>query len=260
MTSTAGPAFADRLKAWRARRHMSQLALALEANVSARHIAFLETGRSRPSRQMVLQLAAHLDLPLRARNEFLEAAGFVAEFREAGLDSAALQPIKAALAHMLTSHQPLPALLFDRHWNVVECNRAFGALLAALGAARNANLVAVMTSAPAVRAMILNWPEVMHEFANRLRLELRRRGGDPVLEQLLARAEAALAEHDAPRPVPAPYAAFVPIRLRIDGQILSLLSIIAEFGTPRDITVDDLRLELFFPADTATETFFRAQQ
>ncbi|MDZ4840949.1 MAG: helix-turn-helix transcriptional regulator [Hyphomicrobium aestuarii] len=256
MDLTVRRTFAQSLKAWRTRRSLSQLALALEANVSARHIAFLETGRSRPSRDMVLQLAARLDLPLRARNELLESAGFIGEFRENGLDGTALLPVRSALNHMLKSHHPFPALICDRHWNLVDTNPAAHMLLAAMGAGQGANLGQVLTSSPAAQAVILNWTEVVQNFANRLRLELKRCGGDPVLQQLIAKAEAATGNTTDGTIEPITESPFVAVQFLMGDRVLSMLSIIAEFGTPRDITVGDLRIELFFPADAETESYF----
>ena len=244
--------FGENLKAWRARRHLSQLDLALDANVSARHISYLETGKARPSREMVLQLAETMSLPLRARNELLEQAGFVRSFAETRLDAETLGPVRTALTHMLASHMPFPALVCDRHWTLIDANGAAQQILAPLqGDGGQPNLARMIATNPRARQMIVNWPEVMRDFAGRLRLEVARSGGDPILRELLNVVK--VDDDDQP----ASARPFIPVVLRAGETTLSLMSMLAEFGTPRDITISDLRIELFFPADAATEAFFR---
>ncbi len=255
MTLHSGTSFGEALKTWRTRRHLSQLDLALDANVSARHISFLETGRARPSREMVLQLARTLDLPLRARNELLEQAGFRRAFAETGLDASALAPIRAALDHMLRSHMPYPALICDRYWTLIDANPAAHSLLSPLlGGGSERNIARMLASNPAAREVIENWDEVIGDFASRLKLEAGRSGGDPILNALLqlvgSAAPARSDENSSAQP-------FISVRLRLGATRLSMLSMLAEFGTPRDITISDLRIELFYPADQATEAFFR---
>lgn len=255
MNETQPASFGDALKAWRTRRHLSQLDLALEANVSTRHISFLETGRAQPSREMVMQLASSLNLPLRARNELLEHAGYARAFRESRLEAEALKPVRAALDHMLASHAPYPALICDRHWTLVDANAAARQLLSPLqDQSGERNLVRMVATSPAARQQILNWDEVMRDFSGRLRLEVRRSGGDEVLSGLLSLINdsigALLDEPASGRP-------FIPVRLALPQGELSLMSMLAEFGTPRDITISDLRIELFFPADDAAAAFFK---
>ena len=250
MSLTTTTPFGNTLKAWRARRHLSQLDLALDANVSARHISFLETGKARPSREMVLQLAETMSLPLRARNELLEQAGFVRAFAETGLDAETLGPVRAALSHMLASHMPFPAIIFDRHWTIIDANPATRALLAPL-LGTETNMVRLVATNPLARQMIVNWSELVRDFAHRLRLEVSRSGGDPILRELLELVKIDDAEPRAPSARP-----FIPVILRNGESTLSFMSMLAEFGTPRDITISDLRIELFFPADVATETHF----
>jgi transcriptional regulator with XRE-family HTH domain len=255
MTEPQSSAFGETLKAWRARRHLSQLDLALDANVSARHISFMETGRSKPSREMVLQLAETMSLPLRARNDLLEQAGYVRAFAETGLDAETLGPVRMALDHMLASHMPYPALICDRHWTLVDANPAARALLAPLHIDGDVqNMVRMVVTNPIAKTLILNWTEVVRDFAGRLRLEVSRSGGDPVLRELLdlVRIDGEAPEQDRTSARP-----FIPVLLRHGESTLSLMSMLAEFGTARDITIGDLRIELFFPGDGATETFLR---
>lgn len=255
MSATAVSDFGETLKAWRQRRHLSQLDLALDANVSARHISFLETGRSRPSRDMVLHLADTMSLPLRARNDLLEQAGYVRAFAETALDTETLGPVRKALDHMLAAHMPYPAIICDRHWTLVDMNAAARAFLAPLqGPTGESNMVRMLVDNPLARQMIVNWGEVLHDFAGRLRLEVSRSGGDRVLLDLLelARSAAGGAEDAASvRP-------FIPVVLRYGETTLSFVSMLAEFGTARDITIGDLRIELFYPGDAATEAALRA--
>lgn len=248
-------AFGSGLKAWREQRRMSQLELALAANVSARHISFLESGRARPSRQMVLQLAETMALPLRQRNELLEQAGYARAFAEAGLDAASLAPVRQALGHMLAGHMPFPALICDRHWNLVDANPAAGTLLGPLLADGERNIIRVIAGTAAARAAIANWEEVVAELACRLRLEVARSGGDPALAALLALLEKAAPARPAGDATGRP---FVAVEMRRGEATLSLMSMLAEFGTPRDISIADLRIELFFPADQASEAMLRA--
>ncbi len=256
MTAPHASPFGETLKVWRTRRHLSQLDLALDANVSSRHISFLETGRSKPSREMVLQLAETMSLPLRARNDLLEQAGFVRAFAETGLDAETLGPVRMALDHMLASHMPYPALICDRHWTLIDANPAARALLSPLhGASGETNLVRMIATNPMAQQMIVNWAEVIQDFAGRLRLEVSRSGGDPVLRALLDLVRVATGEREEDRTSTRP---FIPVLLRHGESTLSLMSMLAEFGTARDITIGDLRIELFFPGDGATEQFFRA--
>jgi transcriptional regulator with XRE-family HTH domain len=256
MTEPTASTFGETLVAWRKRRHLSQLDLALDANVSARHISFLETGRSKPSREMVLQLAETMSLPLRARNDLLEQAGYVRAFAEARLDAETLAPVRMALTHMLASHTPYPALICDRHWNLIDANPAARMLLAPLHVADGMqNIVRMVVTNPIAKTMILNWCDVIRDFAARVRLETARSGGDPVLRDLLdlVRATGVEAEPDSSSPQP-----FIPVLLRHGEGTLSLISMLAEFGTARDITIGDLRIELFFPADSATDHVLRS--
>jgi transcriptional regulator with XRE-family HTH domain len=252
---TSFTTFGEALKSWRHRRDLSQLDLALDADVSARHISYLETGRARPSREMVLQLAQTLGLPLRARNELLAQAGFAAEFQQSPLEGASLDSMRAALARMLTNHAPLPALICDRHWNLVDTNASAQALLAGLAAGSGErNLIRLIVAEGPARALVVNWAEVVRDLTQRLRLEVMRSGGEPILRELLELAQRVRPSgDDGGEPTAQP---FVPVQLRIGAQTLSLLSVLAEFGTPRDITISDLRIELFFPADRETERYF----
>lgn len=242
--------FGDALKEWRGRRRMSQLDLGLAANVSARHISFLETGRARPSRAMVLQLSEQLGVPRTARNGLLNAAGFAPAYRARNLAEADMAPVRDAIAWMLERHDPYPAMALDRHWRLVRMNRAATGLLAAIGVGEGDSLLDVMADAARMKPHMENWAEVAQHMTARLRTESAHLGGDPVLDKAADRLSAELGAE-------APHAAgtlppVVPARFRAGDVTLSLMSTIAQFGTAEDITLADLKIEMMFPADEAT--------
>jgi transcriptional regulator with XRE-family HTH domain len=246
-----GGEFAVALRKWRRARSRSQLDLALEAGVSARHLSFLETGRARPSREMALALAEALLLPRGARNGFLLAAGFAPAYPTTPLEAEALAPLRAALTEMMTRHAPFPALLCNRQWTILDANDPARALLAPLhGSSGEMNIIRMLAENPLAAQMIGNYPEVLAEMTERIRLEAHEAGDDPVLDDLIASLETARARHPAfgqgmRRPL-------VPLVIRTPGPDLRFLTAVAHFGTSEDVTVRDLRLELFFPADDAT--------
>ena len=249
LPSGPGP-FAATLRRYRTARRMSQLDLALACEVSARHLSFLESGRAQPSREMVLTLAAGLLLPRAARNGLLQAAGFASAFPASPLGSEALGPFRAILSDMMARHAPNPALLCDRHWCLLGANAPAQLLLDALdGGAGPVNLVRLMTDNPRAPAVIANLPEVLAEMLARLELEALEAADDPLLADLVQCLRRASARHPhratTRRPV-------VPLVFNAPQGRLSFLSAIAHFGTSEDVTVRDLRLELFFPADEAT--------
>jgi transcriptional regulator with XRE-family HTH domain len=243
--------FSQTLKTWRKARRFSQLGLALEADVSSRHISFLETGRAQPSREMIGRLGDALHLPLDARNQLLSHAGFAAHYPGRQWDAAAMAPINKAVDYMLTKHAPYPALAVDRLWNVVRMNQPAGMLFGPIGVQEGSSLLDLILG-DALPAIIENWPDVAHHAAQRLRLESAAQGGIAALD----RAAERLAQVPAPRP--APLGPVVPTIYRLGPLRLSLFATIAQFGTPEDLTLDDLRIEFYFPTDTATEHALRA--
>lgn len=257
LPASGDDAFAALLRRFRAARRMSQLDLALDSDVSARHLSFLETGRAKPSREMVLQLADALVLPLASQNTLLQAAGFAPVFPASPLDSEALGPFRAVLQEMMDRHAPYPAILCDRHWNLRDANATARLLLAPLQQdGGETNLIRMLTESAAASAMIANLGEVVHEMRGRIALEALEAGNDPVLRDLLKSLEAASLKH--PMPGAATRRPLVPLVVNTpDGQ-LRFLSTIAHFGTSEDVTVRDLRLELLFPADEATRAALRA--
>lgn len=244
-------AFPQTLKTWRKAKRFSQLALAVEADVSSRHISFLETGRARPSREMIGRLGDAMQLPLTARNQMLTLAGFAARYPGRTWDDEEMAPIRAAVDYTLEQHAPYPGLAIDRLWSVVRMNRPAAMLFGQLGLAEGDNLLDLMLS-DALPDMIENWSQVAHHVAQRLRTESAAQGGVSELDRAADRlGEVPSREISTPMPV-------VPTTLRAGDQRLSLFSTIAQFGTPEDLTLDDLKIELYFPADDATRTVFES--
>jgi transcriptional regulator with XRE-family HTH domain len=229
------------IRTWRTRRRLSQLDLALEANVSARHLSFVETGRSRPSETMVLHLAETLDVPLRERNRLLLAAGYAPVFSQHTLEDAELQPVKAALEQLLAAHEPFPAVVVDRAWNLVAGNSAVAMLTAGVAEHLLEPPVNVLRLALHPEGMAPRITNLGEWRAHLLRDLEATNDGD--LDDLFAE----LAAYPGPE-APAHTSVFVP--LEIDG--LRFLSTRTMFGESWDVTVSELAIESFFPADEAT--------
>ena len=256
MTATAR-SLGDHLREWRQRRRLSQLDLACEADISTRHLSFLETGRARPSRDMVLHLAERLEIPLRERNQLLVAAGFAPIFAQRALDDPALEAARQAVDLVLAGHEPFPALAVDRHWTLVAANGAVGRLLAGADPAQLAGPVNVLRLSlhPAGLApRIANLREWRDHLLSRLRRQIELTA-DPVLAALLVE----LAAYPVPyRPGPTPVndhehaGVIVPFRLETAAGLLELFSTTTIFGTPIDVTLSELAIEAFYPADAAT--------
>jgi transcriptional regulator with XRE-family HTH domain len=248
-TDTPSGTFGDHLRAWRQRRRMSQLDLASEAGVSTRHLSFVETGRAAPSREMVLQLAEHLDLPLRDRNAMLMAAGFAPRYGARTLDHPDLAAVRAAVDLVLKAHMPNPALAIDRRWTLIAANEAtlrlMGSVSPALLAAP-ANVLRLSMHPEGLGARILNLAEWRAHVFARLERQIAA-SADAELAALLADLRA------LPGPPPAPLRdaapVITPLRLKTDEGVLSLIGMTSVFGMPQDVTLEELALETFFPAD-----------
>lgn len=259
--------FAAQLKWWRERRGLSQLALAGEAEISQRHLSFLELGRNDPSRAMVLRLAAALELPLRQQNALLHAAGFAPAWRESALGAPALAGVNRALDFMLAQQEPYPAFVVDRRWNLLRLNRGgqglvaflLGATLAVPVPAAQVNLADALLAPDALRPLIRNWSEVALHFLRGVRADALADGTPEtaaLLQRLLAypdlpRLAEALGSDDPPEPV-------LPMHFVKGTASLKLFTTIATLGTPQDVTAQEIRVECFFPADEAAERHFRA--
>jgi transcriptional regulator with XRE-family HTH domain len=260
MTVAFRPAsIGDLLRDWRQRRRMSQLDLAVEAMVSPRHLSFVETGRSRPSRELVVDLAEHLDVPLRERNSLLLAAGYAPVYRETPLDDAEMSPVREALDRLLAGQEPFPAVVFDRHWDVVSLNRPMTILS---GEGVSAELLT-----PPVNAMRITLhphglaPRIINfaEYSAHLLEQLHRQAvltGDPVVVELEKEIRSYPGVSTAPpgfEEVPL----FVPLNIRVSGQEMSFFNTLTAFGTALDITMAELTIEALYPADEATAAAVR---
>jgi transcriptional regulator with XRE-family HTH domain len=256
------PAVGPLLREWRQRRRISQLDLALDAGVSARHVSFVETGRSRPSAEMVMQLSEQLDVPLRDRNALLLAAGYAPAYGQRDLDAAEMAPVRAAIDRVLRGHEPYPALVVDRHWGMVAANATIPLLTA--GAAGHlleppVNVLRLSLHPDGLAPRIANLGEWRAHLLDRLGRQAVA-SGDPALFAL----HEELAEYPSGdrAPVPDLDAAeiAVPLQLRVGDATLAFISTATSFGTAIDVTVSELSIEAFFPADEATAEALRAAQ
>ena len=264
-TSTGGDSgFPLLLKTWRQKRRLSQLELALSACVSQRHISFLESGRAKPSRSMILQLSETLEVPLRERNDWLTAAGFAPVFKARPLDDPQMNQVMNAVRMMLKNHEPFPAVAIDRAWNIRMANAPFEMLNAMLGAdlwqrlgGMERNLMRLFFHPNGIQPFVTNWRAIAPLLWHRAQREAEALGGQEmklVLTELNPYQDADtlwVAEDAALVPV-------LPLEVEKDGVRISLFTVIATFGTAQDVTADELRIESFFPADAATEKLFRA--
>jgi transcriptional regulator with XRE-family HTH domain len=245
----------DLLREWRERRRLSQLALALEAEVSARHLSFVETGKARPSREMVLRLAERLEVPLRERNTMLLAAGFAPTYPERGLDDPALGVARAAIDRVLAGHEPFPALAVDRYWTLVAANRVVPALLTGVSPALlqpPVNVLRLSLHPDGLAPRIANLPEWRAHLLARLSRQVEITADTRLAELLQELQSYPGSRNTKGTDEPVSLSVAVPLRLHTDHGPLSLLSTTMFFGTPVDVTISELAIEAFFPADAAT--------
>ena len=249
------------LRAWRQRRRLSQLDLSVDAAVSTRHLSFLETGRALPSREMVLRLADRLEVPLRERNRLLTAAGYAPMYAERSLDDPALQPARAAVQAILAAHEPFPALAVDRHWNLLFHNVAAGHLLQ-MGIAPAllkppVNVLRVSLHPEGLAPRIVNLAQWRAHLLERLQHQLMLTA-DPVLATLLEELTAYPAPlHDGAHAHAPAASIVVPLVLASPLGPLSFISTMTVFGTPVEVTLAEVALETFFPADAQTAQALR---
>jgi transcriptional regulator with XRE-family HTH domain len=248
------PRIGTLLRDWRVHRRMSQLDLALEAGVSARHVSFVETGRARPSAEMVVQLAEHLDVPLRDRNALLLAAGYAPAYTQHDLDEPEMGPVRDAIDRLLRGHEPFPAVVVDRHWGLIAANRAVPLLIA--GAAEHltqppVNVLRLSLHPEGMAPRIVNLGEWRAHLLDRLGRQAVV-SGDPALFSLHEELAGYPGGDHAPSPDLEAGTIAVPLRLRVDGEELAFISTATTFGTATDVTVSELAIESFFPADAAT--------
>ncbi|HSW16865.1 MAG TPA: helix-turn-helix transcriptional regulator [Ramlibacter sp.] len=253
--------FGERLRHWRQHRRLSQLDLAHEAAISTRHLSFVETGRAAPSREMVLRLAERLDVPLRERNALLVAAGYAPMYRERPLDDLALLAARQAVDLILKGHEPHPALAVDRHWNLVAANRMVAHLLVGVDAALlqgTVNVLRLSLHPQGLAPRIVNLPQWREHVFARLRQQIQATD-DSGLAQLMdeLRGYPALADADATHLEGEHLGIAVPLMFRTPGGVLRFISTTTVFGSPVDVTLQELALETFFPADEGTAQALR---
>jgi transcriptional regulator with XRE-family HTH domain len=250
--------FGDLLRHWRRVRGKSQLDLAMDALTTPRYVSFVETGRSQPSRQMVVRLARALDVPLRERNGLLLAAGYAPLYRAGTLDGPELDRVRAALTSMLAKHEPFPAVVMDRGWNVLQANdgaqRLFGELLAPEPLPTPANVLDLMIEPGPVRDAVVNWDSVVPELLERCRREAVGGVLDPTTSERLEgfRSRHAIAELIERAAGTTSSVPVIDITFAFGASRLSFFSVVSIIGTPADITAQELRVEAFYPSDAAT--------
>lgn len=255
--------FPSRLAWWRKRRGVSQFQLALSADCSQRHISFLELGRTKPSREMVLRLSAALDVPLRQANELLLAAGYAPAWTETDLTAEALAPVRSALDYMLDQQEPFPAVVVDRRWNLLQANKGAVAmvefLVGPVAPGTAINLADALVGPDVLKPHLTNWAEIVRYFIRSVEADATVDGTTEsanLLERLLdyPGVRAAMAEVTQP----AADVPVLPMLFEKEGTELRLFTTIATLGTPQDVTIQELRIESFFPVDDDTRQIFRA--
>jgi transcriptional regulator with XRE-family HTH domain len=250
------------LRHWRMQRRLSQLDLAGRADVSARHLSFVETGRSKPSRELVLHLADQLDVPLRAQNALLLAAGFAPTHEQRPMEDGEMAPVRAALDAVLQGHEPFPAIVVDRHWDLVSANRPAIELMTEGVAAHlldpPVNVLRACAHPDGLAPRIVNFREYAAHLVDRVRREAEAYG-DPRLVALHDELAGYPGVAGSPSPADRASQVVMPLQLRAGEATLGFFSTLATFGTARDITVEELAIEQFFPADRATAEVLHAR-
>lgn len=254
--------FGDKLRWWRQHRGLSQLALASRAEISQRHLGFLELGRALPTRGMVLRLTEALDVPLRQQNALLIAAGFAPVWRESRLEEAELMPMRQAVDLLLSHQEPFPGVAVDRHWNLLKANtgavRLVEFLVGPLPPGAPVNLAHALVAPDVLRPFLVNWMEVVRYFVRSVQADASADGAARTAElydQLLAYAGVREVLVNAPDETPA--GPVLPMHFRKGDIELRLFTTIATIGTPQDITLQELRIECFFPLNESTATVLR---
>jgi transcriptional regulator with XRE-family HTH domain len=261
---TANRPAGELLRGWRQRRRLSQLDLALEADVSTRHVSFLETGRAQPSREMLLRLAERLEIPLRDRNTLLVAAGYAPVYPERSLDDPALRAAREAVDLVLAGHEPYPAIAVDRHWTLVAANRAVVSLIAGVGQELlqpPVNVLRLSLHPAGLAPRIANFAQWRSHILERLRRQVEL-SADPVLVALLDELGSYPGGDTTNGSEPARdedvSGVVLPLRLRTDWGLLAFFGTTTIFGTPVDVTLAELAIEAFFPADPQTAGILRS--
>lgn len=249
------------LKEWRERRRRSQLELALDAEISTRHLSFVETGRARPSREMILLLAENLQIPLRERNKLLITAGFAPVYSEKGFEDVTLSAARRAVELILKAHEPFPALAVDRHWNMVAANKTVPLMLEGVAPellAPPVNVLRLSLHPEGLASKIVNLAEWREHLLTRLKKQVADTA-DFGLEELLKELNGyQISDRRREKSLKPADAIVIPLRIETRFGTLSFMSTTTVFGTPVDVTVSEIALETFFPADEATREVFRS--
>jgi transcriptional regulator with XRE-family HTH domain len=256
-SSRATPAVGQLLREWRERRRISQLDLSIQADISARHLSFVETGRSQPTSGMILRLSEQLDVPLRERNALLLAGGYAPAYPEHSLDEPELARLRVALRQILTGHEPYPALVVNRWWEMLDGNAAVAVLIDGCDAALltpPVNALRISLHPDGMASRIVNLPEWRAHILERLHRQVRA----PRPPRRAARRAALPPPPPPPPPPPELTDVAVPLRLRHDGKELAFFSMTAVVGAPLDVTVAEVAIESFYPADAATAEALQA--
>ncbi|MBF6061327.1 helix-turn-helix transcriptional regulator [Nocardia terpenica] len=255
-TITAG----DLLRHWRTTRRLSQLELAGRAETSARHLSFIETGRATPSRQMILHLSDELEIPLRERNRLLLAAGYAPVYAEPALDTPQMAPVRTAMRQILQGHEPFPALAADMHWTMIDANAGIDLFLDGVAAdllTPPVNALRLSLHPEGMAPHIINLAEWRGHLFERLHRQIEITGSTELVD--LERELRDYPGGDEAPGLPEPEQAVVPLRMRHNDTELSFLSAMTVFGTPMNVTVAELAIESFFPADAATAAFLHTR-
>lgn len=255
--------FGQALRTWRTRRHRSQLTLASEAGVSQRHISFLETGKSQPSREMVVHLSSVLDVPLRDRNAMLVSAGYAPVYPERSIDHPDLSDIRTAITAMLEAHNPFPAYVINRHWDLLIANDAAVALLARLPPQTQAlasNVLKLVLHPDGLRGVSQQWEPVAAATLQRLEREVEEQPMNDDLRSLLDEVSdyPGLPSSTTMAALPVSHNVLIPLTVTAGGMTLSFYTAISTLVAPTDVTLEELRLETLLPADESTRTALTA--
>lgn len=251
------PVFPGVLKAWRQRRRLSQLELALQSGLSQRHISFLETGRSNPSRFAIAQLAEALEMPAAEVDAMLLSAGFAARSVGKGWDGETKQAVAASIDHVLQGHAPFPAVSVDRIWNLVKANEPAMRFFGMAGGTGDPNLLRGVVAPGPMRETILNWEDTARALVRMLEVEVSRRPHDEEAKEFLAELIAMDGVADLLAQPGKDTGPVLTIRFQIGDAVLEMFSLIATIGMSADATLDDLRIETLLPANEETHTWFR---
>lgn len=252
--------FGDLLRKWREHRRLSQLELSVQADVSARHLSFVETGRSTPSRDMVIRLSERLNVPLRERNQLLVAAGYAPVYSQTLLESPQMSAVLSAVRRVLSGNEPFPAAVVDRNWNLIEQNDSFSLFTGGVDPELlrpPVNVLRLALHPDGMAGRIVNIGEWRAHVLGRIRRRM-----DLTADPAVTALHREVSEYPTPQPepeivLPGPGDIAVPLRIRDGGRELSFFATVASFGTPLDVTVSELTIETFFPADAETAALLR---